>query len=483
MANSRVLEGPNALTRALTGLEQIRDRDQARARLIVELLGSLKTEAFFPGQADLFVLPPVELAAAARKASLPVVVSNLDPRFLPAGWLDHLVWEVDGHRVLLLGLLGSPRTEQQRTLSPVLPVVSTVRALRERVGPVDAVVAFTSATELERRTWDKEGDLPVDVLLAPFEKEEQLPERWRGDRYELTADPLGRSLRRLDIVFSGRETGVARQPDAEPGPRAAVSQEHTWLRLRQIRAELAAQVDDGQDPRVMVRGYDGKLRPDPDTDPALVQQGMADLVVERDRSRARVKTKSTMRHLVMGSLIVLPPELPEDSAMTERIDLFQAQWLEELERRVAVGREEGGDDGRRYGGMDTCVGCHPAEYASWGRSDHRGAYATLREHAEHRNPDCLACHSTGFGKEGGFADPQADTRLLNVQCEACHGAMASHAREAGTGSAVLAPSRGLTVTEATCTRCHDPVNSPEFDYEEYLSRGAHPRRAAGGGNP
>ena len=53
--------------------------------------------------------------------------------------------------------------------------------------------------------------------------------------------------------------------------------------------------------------------------------------------------------------------------------------------------------------------------------------------------------------------------VWNVQCEECHGPGLQHARD-GTY-------RGAG--EATCRKCHDPDNSPEFDYELYSSYGVH----------
>gem|GEM_PF-721629 len=480
LSGLHVVEGPNALSRGLTGLELHKDQDRARARLIIEILGSLGSEALFPGQSDFSILPPAELAASARDHGLPVVVSNLEPSVMPSGWSRSLVWEIEGRRVMVLGLLGNPRTDVQTRTSPVIAPQLAVSQVRAEAGTVDVVVAFTSATERERRRWEQGGALDVDILLVPFEKEDEVPERWREQRYELTADPLGRGLRRLDLVLSGQNPGVRRQPDAEMAPRKLALQEETWLRLARRRAELATVVERGEDPRVMVRGYDDMVRADPETDPHAVQQGLANIAHERNRTLVRAQPNTTARHVAVGGVLVLPADVPRDPAVVSMIDGFQAKWLAAITREVAAAQADGVQDGRLYAGVDVCVGCHPAEYGQWGRTAHTGAYKTLREHAEHRNPDCLTCHSTGFGEPGGFADPSAARGLLNVQCEACHGPMAQHAREGASGGG-LAPSRGVTVTERTCEGCHDPVNSPEFDYAEYLPRVAHGTRGAPGG--
>jgi hypothetical protein len=481
LRGSRLVEGPNALTRSLNAMESFDAQERARARLILSILGDLGVEAFFPGQADLQVLPPSELAEAAASSGLPVVATNLAPSVTPPGWRTGLVWEIDGKKVLVVGLVGAPRTDEQTRLSPTVAPSVALASLRNEVGPVDVVVGFTSADERERRAWDEQG-LDLDVLLVPFEREEQVAERWRGSRYEVTADPLGRALRRLDLVMTGREPGLMRQPDGEVAPRALASQEETWLRLARARRALTEAVARGEDPRQKVRGYDGQVRVDPSTDPDAVQRDMASLVPERDASLRRAAPASTAHHVAVAAVVVLPPEVPGDPDVERVIDEYQAKWLADLEALVATSRDSG-EDARRYGGVDTCVGCHQAEYAQWGRTAHVGAYKTLRERAEHRNPDCLACHATGFGKPGGFADPSETLALLNVQCEACHGPMARHAREAGTGSGTLAPSPGQRISEGTCTACHDPANSPQFDYEAYRPQVAHGRSRAQGGTP
>jgi len=85
----------------------------------------------------------------------------------------------------------------------------------------------------------------------------------------------------------------------------------------------------------------------------------------------------------------------------------------------------------------------------------------LFERGEAENPECVQCHSTGFGEPGGFAEVDRSTLQTwgNVQCEACHGPLGGHPRDERVSP--------QPVTEQTCLGCHDPANSPDFDFESY----------------
>jgi hypothetical protein len=466
-----VVEGPTTLSKVVGGTETVQSRDRARAREIVSYLPDSGTTAFFPGQADFAALGPAALAEAAQAASLPIVVTNLAESVRPSTFRRSLLWERGGKRVLLLGLLGRPRSEDERLHSPSTDVVETVRSVLAQEGPVDVVVAFTSAIERERRGWLAEGlDADVHVLLAPFERPGDQAERWLGDMYEVRADPLGRALRRVDIVVSGRASGVARIPlGSVQEVRNVALREGEWLRQARRLERLRERIAAGEDPRERSRGFDDVVRVDPATDPDEVQLSLARLVQERAKSLSGAVLQSTPRHLAVADLVVLGEDLVEDPAIAGRIKAYHAKWIETIAEDVAAAPPPPPDG--LYAGMDACVSCHPAIHGRWTDSAHASAYRDIYERGEHRNPDCLGCHSTGFGVPGGFADP-SDPSLLNVQCEACHGPMDKHVRDAQRPG--LRPAGGRQVDEAVCRTCHDAANSPEFNYAEYLPRISHP---------
>jgi predicted CXXCH cytochrome family protein len=50
----------------------------------------------------------------------------------------------------------------------------------------------------------------------------------------------------------------------------------------------------------------------------------------------------------------------------------------------------------------------------------------------------------------------------NVGCEACHGPGSLHADDPSTSNILRAPARQV------CVGCHNPENSPHFDFALYL---------------
>lgn len=117
-----------------------------------------------------------------------------------------------------------------------------------------------------------------------------------------------------------------------------------------------------------------------------------------------------------------------------------------------------------YATGSACSGCHADRMASWGFDAHARAMASLIARKEQGNPECVGCHTTGFGRPGGFAElaPERVEAFRDVQCEACHGPMRGHNGRAGVA--------GAPVTEHTCRGCHDEANSPKFDYELYRAK-------------
>ncbi len=96
---------------------------------------------------------------------------------------------------------------------------------------------------------------------------------------------------------------------------------------------------------------------------------------------------------------------------------------------------------------------------------------TLSKAGESSNADCLTCHTTAYGRPGGFpaaeaAESHAD--LARVGCESCHGPGSEHVKDGSDriGSIVsLADKCDSCVILQICGGCHDDANDPGFEFE------------------
>ena len=89
-----------------------------------------------------------------------------------------------------------------------------------------------------------------------------------------------------------------------------------------------------------------------------------------------------------------------------------------------------------YIGAKKCKICHLKQFKSWGKTAMAGSFENLKAGAKAEekkkagidpdkdytaDPECLKCHTTGYGKPGGFTTFEETPKLAGVQCEGCHG--------------------------------------------------------------
>ncbi len=120
----------------------------------------------------------------------------------------------------------------------------------------------------------------------------------------------------------------------------------------------------------------------------------------------------------------------------------------------------------KYVGVKKCKTCHKPQYKIWLTLSHAKALSVLSAD-EQKNPECLGCHTTGYGK------PAASTaKLENVQCETCHGPGSlyksakimskSKYKKDPEASRAKSIAAGLILpTEEACVKCHND-KSPSF---------------------
>lgn len=148
---------------------------------------------------------------------------------------------------------------------------------------------------------------------------------------------------------------------------------------------------------------------------------------------------------------------PEVRGLIDEYDAKVASLLKDEERQAP--------SGVTYFGSANCVDCHQPFMEQWSATRHAGAFATLEKVGKSKDPECVKCHTTGYGEEGGFYSATATPGLANVQCEQCHGPGREHLSDYTLPMAAI--------SESVCLRCHTGDNSPDFDYRTYREKIIH----------
>ena len=152
-----------------------------------------------------------------------------------------------------------------------------------------------------------------------------------------------------------------------------------------------------------------------------------------------------------------------------------------------------------YIGAKKCKACHMKEFKSWQKTLMANSFENLKagvkadakikagldpEKDYTTDKNCLKCHTTGYGKPGGFVSLEKTPDLINVQCEACHGPGADFReimkkdKKFKLGDVQAA---GLTLpseTQNNCMDCHggdSPFNEKvdpkyKFDIKDRLKK-------------
>lgn len=180
--------------------------------------------------------------------------------------------------------------------------------------------------------------------------------------------------------------------------------------------------------------------------------GVADIAVKESRAK-------------MESYVVraLDQSLADSQRMAAILDDYQKmlkieKLLESYPRRDYGEAEFVGDKG--------CIRCHSFSTWRFSGSKHAHAFDPIAEKERHYDPECVKCHTVGFGYKSGFLTPEATPDLRHVGCEDCHGAGSRHIEQ----PMELAYGE---VKQEICVSCHDTENSPKFKYDDYIKQIKH----------
>ncbi len=395
-----VLDAGSMLVKGQNSRDQLRRPE--RARFLLQSMHALGLDAWAPSPVD---LQPggVEFLEGSGALSANWTDTSGTP-LLPAS----RILERGGVR---LGVLGLSEAGNQ----PVRDAIATLKAEMEGK-EVDAWVLLSNVLPPQRRLV-AEGVPGLGAVLSV-----------RGDSTD--APVLGSGAPILEVPDRGRYVSVLRVVSgATPGPWD-IEEEGDWARYATTRRlSLDAQGANKAD-------FERRLR----------------------EQQALLHSQIPGRAVAVPYTVALGSELDGETTLRSAIDDFKEQAQVAAARAAKKEAPE-----RPYQTAAGCMQCHQDRFAAWTFDPHAKAWDALLVREAEGNPECLPCHSTGYGEPGGFGEATfANTsRYKAVQCEACHGAMGAHPED---GKAHPPPSEGQ------CISCHDAANSPSFDISVYLRR-------------
>ncbi len=152
-----------------------------------------------------------------------------------------------------------------------------------------------------------------------------------------------------------------------------------------------------------------------------------------------------------------------------------------------------------YIGAKKCKPCHIKQFKAWEKTSMATSFNNLKplvKEAEKQrigldpgkdyteDADCLKCHTTGYGKPGGFIGADETPEMVNVQCEECHGPGSEFIKimkKDKKHKLADVKAAGLTIpseNEEGCMQCHgdeSPFNATVdakygFDFKERLEK-------------
>ncbi|MES2641573.1 MAG: multiheme c-type cytochrome [Myxococcota bacterium] len=387
-----------------------------RARAVLDLARTVGLDAWAPSPVDLLAGGLGVLAGTDALAT-----TWRDPSGAPL-FPTATVIERDGLRIGVVGV-----NAPAKGLVAADPVEAVRAAMADIVsagtGPIDTWVALSNASAADTRRVAEEV-AGLGAVLSTRNGEQDAPLATSGA-------PI------LESPDRGRYVSVLRIALASDGAAWTVVDGGTAGELAQERARVTRLVGAGHD------------------DAPTMDAGRAKIA----SIRARLEAEGAGHDLVLVEDRPLGSDLDGPSVLDPRIETFKARSTAAAQVRAASAPKVAG-----YATAAACTSCHRERFNTWAFDPHARAYEALLPRKEELNPECVACHTTGWGQPGGNATLTAVAMRTwkGVQCEDCHGPSAGHPQRAE-----VVPRK---VTEATCLACHDAANSPQFDFETYRKR-------------
>lgn len=126
-----------------------------------------------------------------------------------------------------------------------------------------------------------------------------------------------------------------------------------------------------------------------------------------------------------------------------------------------------------YVGVEACKECHEAQYKNFMKSSKKATSdksvkIMASDLSTNDLKECYSCHTTGYGKPGGFVSYESTPELAIAGCEVCHGPGKNHIENSGSIDDIK-----RKATEEDCAECHSEKRISSFKKKPLLYGGAH----------
>ena len=131
-----------------------------------------------------------------------------------------------------------------------------------------------------------------------------------------------------------------------------------------------------------------------------------------------------------------------------------------------------GEASKKFVGSEACKDCHETEYknfTSYARKAHsyKSVKTLVKGLTDQEIKKCYECHTTGYGKEGGFRSEAETPQLKDAGCEVCHGPGSLHCETSDVKDI-----KGK-LSAKDCEICHSSERIQSFRYRPLVYGGAH----------
>ena len=387
------------------------EQKEDRARLIATLAKDIGVDAWALGPSDLFAIGLEELQRLDSPPKISATWTNEQGEWL---FPPFAVIEKQGITLGVIGLSEEPTDpEIKKYISYHKPQDIIPKILPQLPKDIDLLIGLGSIDDLQAEEIAR--TIPEIALLLTTEgSHHQYPFYPYSDNKNsliIEAPKQGRFIQQIQVVLGG---------NASEAPKALIS-EQEWR--------------------------DWNLLQNQEDSP------------RKKELEEKFLTLSQGNNLFYAELLPLNEVYDQENDISPKIDAFAQRTIK---KAAAIAQTETTPLEPGFASSGRCASCHQKEMAKWSFSKHARAWETMIHEKQTQNPECITCHTTGFGQKGGFGELSTANirKFKGVQCEACHGPMRGHPEDESIHS--------VSVTKEVCLVCHDEANSPAFNWEKYL---------------